>query len=312
MRRILICLIASVLSFGAQAQKAGVSTADPFVLGESILPGGGLWNNNHGYTDTNGKTYRFNAINTGVKNLVLILAGQSLMAAEAPTAYTVTNSTVVDNFNVYDGGMYVHTDPPLGSTWAYQGLGGSGSSCATTQTCGSIIGRIADLVVNRGSFARVITVPVAVGGAPIALWDTGGILSGRFCAAMARLAARGITPSVTNVTFAILWGQGEADHGTSSATYKAALGRIQAQAASCGFSGRFFVNEETWLSGAVDATVQSAQTTVVDNVSFWAGGNLDSLNATNRIGDNTHLNDTGIAAAASLMEAAMHASGAPF
>jgi hypothetical protein len=41
-------------------------------------------------------------------------------------------------------------------------------------------------------------------------------------------------------------------------------------------------------------------------------GNIDSLNATNRIADNTHLNDTGAAAAATLVYNAMHASGAPF
>jgi hypothetical protein len=37
----------------------------------------------------------------------------------------------------------------------------------------------------------------------------------------------------------------------------------------------------------------------------------DTLNATNRLADNTHLNDTGAAAAALLVYNAMHASGAP-
>jgi hypothetical protein len=213
--------------------------------------------------------------------------------------------------------MYTYTDPPLGSTWAYLSLGGSGSTCGTIATCGSVGGRIADIFISgdgtvpASTFARVIVVPVAVGGTPIAQWDTNGPLFNRICVAMKRLAARGIIPQ-TNVTFAILWGQGEGDHGTATATYKAALNDIQAQAVSCGFSGRLFVNEQTWLSGATDANVQSAQTSIVDNVKFWAGFNADSLSATNRQSDNTHFNDTGVAAFATGIAHAMHASGAPF
>lgn len=309
----LTALIVTLLSLvsPAHAQRSGAAAPDPYMLSEyTLVQSPVLWQSNHGYTDTNAKTYRFNALNTGVKNLVLIVAGQSNVAAEAPTAYTVTNSTAVDNFNIYDGGMYAYTDPPLGSTWAYLAFSGSGSTCATLASCGSVGGRVADIFINNAIFSRVIVVPVAVGGSNIAQWDTNGPLFNRICVAMLRLASRGITPQ-TNVTFAILWGQGESDHGTSSAAYQAALNRIQAQAVACGFSGRFFVNIQTWASGTVDATVQGAQSGIVDNLKFWAGANADSLNATNRQADNIHFNDTGVSSLATLTYNAMHASGPP-
>lgn len=310
----LIGVLALLLTFiaPAHAQRSGTSAADPYQLGEYVLVQTPiLWQSNRGYTDTSAKTYRFNAINTGVKNLVLIVAGQSNGAAEAPTAYTVSNSTVVDNFNIYDGGMYVYTDPPLGSTWAYLAFGGSGNTCGTLQSCGSIGGRIADKFITNAIFDRVIVVPLAVGGSNIAQHDTTGPLYDRICVAMRRLAAKGIAP-VTNVTFAIVWLQGESDNGTTSVAYQAALNNVQSRAVACGFSGRFFVNKQTWVSGSVNATIQGAQTGIIDNVKFWAGADADSLNATNRIADNIHFNDTGIASLATLMYNAMHASGAPF
>lgn len=285
---------------------SGAAVDDPYLVGE-VRQSGSLWQDNHGYTDVNGKTLRSTTINTGVKNLILIIAGQSLTGAEAPTAYTPTNTSVVDNFNVYDGGLYAYSDPPLGTTWVYLALGGS----LPTPNTGSIGGRIADLAINAGSFARVIVVPIGVGGTTIAQWDSGP-LRDRIGVAMRRLAAKNITPATTNVTFAILWMQGEGDHGTTTAAYKASLTNIQANAVAAGFSGRFFVSQETWLSGAVDSNVQSAQTSIVDGVKFWAGGNIDSLNNTNRLTDQTHPNDVGIAAAATLQWNAMHASGAPF
>lgn len=318
MVKLIVALFISVFATTAFAQRGGPSIPDPYQLGEyTLVQSPILWQSNHGYTDTSSKTYRFNALNTGVKNLVLIVAGQSNVAAEAPSAYTVTNSSVIDNFNIYDGGMYVYTDPPLGSTWAYLAFGGSGSTCGTLISCGSVGGRIADIFISgngtvaANTFNRVIVVPVAVGGSSIAQWDTTGPLYNRICVTMSRLAARGITPQA-NVTFAIVWGQGESNHGTAAATYQASLNNIQAKAVSCGFSGRFFVNVQTWLSGVVDATIQGAQSGIVDNVKFWAGFNADSLNATNRIADNTHFNDTGIAALATGMANAMHASGAPY
>ncbi len=81
----------------------------------------------------------------------------------------------------------------------------------------------------------------------------------------------------------------------------------------CGFTGRFFVSVETWNAGAVWAPVQAAQAAVVNNgAGIYAGANADSLDATNRVSDNIHFNNTGQANLATLIYNAMHASGAPY
>lgn len=264
----------------------------------------GAWGCNHGYTDTHGRVIRNLSVNTGVRNLVLIIAGQSLMGAEAPTSYVPTHANAVDQVNIYDGAVYAMADPPLGSTWTGTSVPGHGA--------GSIGGRIADLFLTAGTFDRVILVPIAVGASSAAQWGS-GILSNRICAALARLPARGLVPQ-SNVTVAILWGQGETDNlfATPQATYTASLNSVVMQAQQCGFSGRFFVNVETWFNGAISAPVQAAQIAAVNNTTVFAGGNLDTLGLTNRVSDNTHLNDVGMANAAVLIHTAMHASGAPF
>ena len=58
--------------------------------------------------------------------------------------------------------------------------------------------------------------------------------------------------------------------------------------------------------------MQAAQVALANGTTVFAGGDLDTLNATNRQADNTHFNDTGAAAAATLIWNAMHASGSPY
>jgi hypothetical protein len=138
-------------------------------------------------------------------------------------------------------------------------------------------------------------------------------LQNRLCAAYKRIVAAGFGPQ-TNVTVAIEWGQGETDTilGTSQSAYTVSMNQVISNVKTCGFSGRFFVATETWEAGTVSAGIQAAQAAVVDNITIFASGNIDTLNATNRLADNIHLNNTGIASAATLVYNAMHASGAPF
>lgn len=268
---------------------------DPFVLTDVTFAGQAA------FLQT--PTPRLITINPAQKTLVLLVAGQSIWTNIIPTLYTPTNSTVVNQMNIYDGAIYPITGNVLGSSY-YQGTFGPGN----------IAVRLADLFVTNSIFNNVILVNFAVGSTPISMWDSTGALYGRGSVAMLRLAAQGITPATTGVTFAYLWGQGETDttNGTSQAVYAAALGRVLAKMTASGFSGRFFICEETWISGGVSAAVQAAQVAAVDNVTVFSGGNLDSLNATNRQADNTHFNDTGAPAAATIVYNAMHASGAPY
>lgn len=277
-------------------RSSGATKADPYRLPDyvsSVL--------NTGYRDTNGLTARSAVVNTAIRNLVLIVAGQSNGMNITPTLYTPTNTSVIDNVNIYDGGFYSIDGPLLGTQYA------------PPAGPGHIGARIADLLVTNNKFDHIYLVPTNLSGSPISVWATGGVLEDRIGVAVRRMAARGITPATTNVDFALLWMQGEADGilGTSSAAYQASWAQVLANAQTAGFSGKAFVPTETWQAGAVSATIQAAQAAVRDGVTVFDGGNLDSLNDTNRY-DTTHFNDTGAAAAATLIYNAMVASGSPF
>jgi hypothetical protein len=271
-------------------QSSGISY-DPFlILGEYL--------GQSGYRNTTGRTRRSLAINSSDSTLVLINAGQSNATNILPSAVTLTNGTVIDNFNVYDGGLYDANGRMMGTD-----IGGQGT----------VVQYLADLLITNGRFDRVIVAPLAISGTPISVWADGGVLADRIPLAMRRLASRGIVPGMTGVTFALLWMQGEADNsnGTTQSAYQTAFGRVKANAIAAGFSGRIFVTTETWDAGTTSSAIQAAQAAVRDNVTVFDGGNLDSLGNTYRQ-DTTHFNDTGGASAATLIEAAMHASGAPF
>lgn len=313
-RRVLVAaLLYLSLALGALAGGAGGNGGggpDPFALQftgvyDCASEGGFTFNCNEAYNVTFGRTPRNLTINTGIRNLVLISAGQSNRQSEAPSAYTQTNPNAIDNFNIQDGAIYPYVDPALGTGYIATGIPTGGP--------GSVASRVADKFISGGQFDRVIAVPVAIGGSMVADWATGGRLANRLCVTMRRLAARGITPSTTNVTFGIEWGQGESENGvTSQATYTTLLNQVISNAAACGFVGRWFVSIETWNAGNVWAPVQAAQTAIVNGTTIFQSANADSLNATNRVSDNIHFNDTGIAALATLIYNAMHATGAPF
>lgn len=261
------------------------SAPDPFIFPEISGVTGNY--------DTNSKTLVSSALNGGIRNCVLLIAGQSNVCNSAPTIYTPTNAGKVDNFCIYNGATYSAVDPLLG--------------CSTAIPAGNFAGRLADKLINANKFDRVILCPVGVDGTAISLWTNNSNLGSRITVGLARLAARGLTPT------AILWGQGESDHGTSQVNYQAALGGIIANSRVSGYAGPWFIAKETWLGGAVDADVQNAQLAIVDHsAGIWAGPNADSLNASNRQGDNTHFNDTGADAYAALCQTALGLFGAPF
>lgn len=282
-----LCFATPVL---AQSQSQ-IAPPDPFVLDDSFTAG---------YGDVSGKTLRSSAINPAVRTLVLITAGQSQWTTITPSAFTPTNASAVDNFNIYDGANYNCSGPLLGAQYS-------------PGRDGNISARVADLLVTNNKFDRVIVVPVAIGASSIAQWDT-GTLAARIPVAIKRLAARNITPATTGVTFALIWGQGESDafNGTSQAAWEASFANIKSAAVAAGFSGRIFVVQETWGDGITYPTIRAAQAAVVDNVTVFAGGDLDTLDASYRQAGNQHFSDTGAAAAAALVYNAMVASGAPY
>lgn len=269
---------------------SGVSF-DPFVItGEYI--------NQVGYQDTKGRSSRSFVINSGIRNLVLISAGQSNSINIKPGALTLTNGSSIDNFNIYDGGLYDAAGKALGTQDA-------GEAC--------IAQAVSDLLITNNRFDRVILAPVGISGTPISAWDNGGVLEDRLPLTMRRLMSRGLTPGTAGLEFAFLWMQGEADKsgGTPQAVYQASWENLKTNLINAGFSGRMFITTETWSLGTTSATIQAAQAAVRDNITVFDGGNLDGLDNTQRY-DTTHFNDSGVLNAAITIEAAMHASGSPF
>ena len=260
--------------------------------------------------DVNSKTARNPTINTGIRNLVLVIGGQSNMGDNHGAAYTPTNATAIDNLHLNDGQIYAAADPLLGSANDLRSLGPANFNL-----------RLADNLITANKFDRVILLIIQISGTGIAQWDpaqtTTGPGVGRFTAAFARLKARGITPGLTNTTIAILWGLGETDCAlaTPQATFAASLGNVITAARAAGFTQNlvpFFVAEESWVSGAGCAAIEAAQTSIVNTPNnIWGGPNSDSLNNSNRQ-DTTHFNPTGAAANATLWVTALHAFGAPF
>lgn len=277
----------------------GAAKPDPFVINDAFAIAQGALP----YRKTAGLTARDQAFNSAQKTLVLIGAGQSNYVSLNPTLYTPSSSLVIDNFNIYDGGSYSIGGPLLGTQYN------------STLGPGSILARVAQEAIT-GGFDRVVVVPIAIAGTVAADWATGS-LTDRIGVAMRRLASRGYVPGAAGLTFALSWGQGETDNGngTSQASYAASMATVISNAQAAGFTGsscRFFINKQTWLAGAVSAAVQAAQVGLANGTTIFAGGDLDTLNATNRQADNTHFNDTGAAAGATLIWNAMHASGPPY
>jgi Carbohydrate esterase, sialic acid-specific acetylesterase len=250
---------------------------------------------------TKGLPQRSLDIDPAARTLVLITMGQSLMAnfhaINAPI-YVPTNSSVIDNFNIYDGAAYAFVRAPA------VGCNGYLSNVAT---------RVADMLVNKSVFDRIIVVPIAVGSTTIDEWTTGDFAS-RFPVAMRRLAASGITPATPGVTFAAVWGQGESDtrDGTSRAAYRGHLDRLIETVFSSGFSGRLFVNVESYYLGRTSSEIRAAQTSVVNGTTVFQGADWDALGRSYRLPDNLHPGELGAPVFALTLYKAMRASGPPF
>lgn len=286
----LICAISTV-----DAQSRGGSVQDPYLLANfpTAIP----------YTQTAGLTVRSPTINPAQKTLIYFAMGQSNRTNINPTTFVPTHASQIDNFNVYDGTLYSINGAVLGAAWYPTSSVG----------IGNLVLRVAEnLIANAPNFDRVIVVPLALPGTSANDWAN-GVLANRGTIALARLANRGITCSMTGVTCMIEWGLGETDNllGTSQANFVAWSNQTFAAMTAAGFTGRIFIPKETWNAGSTSATIQAAQVALRDSVTKFNGGDLDTLDNTNRF-DTTHFNDTGAAAAATLIYNAIHASGAPF
>jgi hypothetical protein len=272
---------------------SAISTPDPFAFLDSASPQQAL-------RDTNGKTMVSSVLNGGIRNCVLLVAGQSNVCNTGATTYVLTNAGKVDNFNLCDGATYSAIGPLLG--------------CSAQSNNGVPFGRhpaakLADLLVSANKFDRVIIASIGVGSSLAANWQSGAP-STRISAIAKRLAARSLPVT------AILWGQGETDNAlaVTQAAHQASLSAIIAAFRAAGFGTNipFFVALQTWIAGAPSAAIRAAQAAVVNHAQgVWQGPDADTLDNTNRLGG-TDFSDAGVDAYAALWQTALGAFGAPF
>ena len=101
----------------------------------------------------------------------------------------------------------------------------------------------------------------------------------------------------------------------------AAFATLYANVAAAGFTGKWFVAEQTYFEGAASPAIEAAQASVVDNAHVFHGANADALinnmcggSACRFTGD--HFTDAGVLSYATDPAygwlAALEASGAPF
>lgn len=293
----LFSLVGLALLFGCKIMRIGraVTLPDPFAVNETNPL------SQNGYRKTTGLTPVKFTPNPAQKTLILFIQGQSIWTNLLQNLYVP--STNVLQLNIYDGAFYQISDKMLGNT-------DEGPSWGS----GNIAARLGDLFVTNGIFDKVVIMNFAYGGTSIVDWSSSGTLFDRMPVAMERLAQNGITAATTGVTFAFLHGQGETDNlaGMSQATFQSNLVSILSRLSGIGFIGRKFIPLETWYNGVPSTPIRAAQAAVVDGVTIFQGGDLDTLDNTHRR-DGTHFYaDADAAAVATIVYNAMHATGTPF
>lgn len=272
-----------------RAAFSGISAPDPFVVpdGNDVHPPGG-----HKYPI--GKTLSTPRLAAGENTVVLVVAGQSNCCNSVDALYSPTNTGKIDNFNVYDGGVYAADDPLLGCT------------ITDAANSGNMFGRVADKLIDNAFCERVVLVTIGFGATDIGYWRTGGSLNSRLLIAPQRLAAVGL--SVT----AFLWMQGEGDTslGTAQQDYEDALEEVIGTPRAAGYDAPWLIGLSTYTGGTTSTAVRAAQAAAVNDTDIFAGADTDTLTGTttNRQANDTHFKAAGADAAADLWAAAIAAA----
>ena len=161
------------------------------------------------------------------------------------------------------------------------------------------------MLIANSVYDRVINVPFAVGGSVFADYAEGGAINGRFGATYFRLQAAGLVP--TGV-FCML-GANDKNIGVSEASATASLESIISTIRAVGITCNIFIARHSRFAGVTSPAVRAAQAAVLDDVTVFSGGDMDSI-PSDGYWDGTHFNADGASAAAALAVTAItaHAS----
>jgi hypothetical protein len=225
------------------------------------------------------------------RTAVILILGQSNGANSGAVPYVPVHR--VFNFNVFDGNCYIAKDPLLG----------------TTDFRGNFASRLADLLIERGTFESVLLAPISVGGSRIEEWTTGGVRHRRLQVAIAR--AREQDLRFTHV----LWHQGESNAGPDADrdVYIECFMNIQAALHWYGVEAPIYVAQASLCRNPPDEIIRSAQRAVVNpQLGILPGPDTDVIGFEHRF-DGCHMAESGLIKHAELwfevLSTAAHGSG---
>jgi hypothetical protein len=217
---------------------------------------------------------------------VILALGASNIANEGDPNGLFVPEHGVFNFNFFDGRCYAARDPLLGATLERS----------------NPLTRLADLLVRRGIYDRVLLVPIAHGGTYAAEWSPAGRMHPRLRRALKMLRRRKIA-----VTHA-LWQEGEAEAGTPGSDPKAWVTHVQAVAGTIRAAtpeSAFYVAQCTVCRNAPNELIRAAQRAAADPARrIFAGPDLDVIGIEDRW-DQCHFSVRGLERAAELWFAAL-------
>jgi hypothetical protein len=206
--------------------------------------------------------------------------GCNYVGTALDTPYTVSN-TNIHVLNIVNGGCYVAADTLLG---------GEGQ-------LGSVGIRLADLLRTASWADRIILVPIDYGGLPVANWADPFSLGSDIAVAYRRMSAVGLTPDI--IIGAI--GESDATASTPQATFAADYQTVINRFRSFGMNAPFLCTYSTYgPSPTGAAAIRAAITSVVDNVTVFAGADTDTITAERNVGDGVHFTQAGADLAAEL------------
>jgi len=238
---------------------------------------------NYDELDQNWKSFRDTSHRTQApcradeRTAVIVTLGQSNAANYSLMRYTPTHDVL--NFDLYDGRCYKARDPLLGTS-------GTGGNFATP---------LAEMLIERGLYARVIIAPIAMGGSTVEEWADEGMFNRRILALIRRLFDAGLTPTQ------ILWHQGEGNSGIGDShgrQYHKNLLEVIATFRTYGISAPFFVALATKCgayprpNGDSIREGQASAVNPLDNV--FLGPDTDTLGDEYRDKERCHFNAAGL------------------
>jgi hypothetical protein len=199
------------------------------------------------------------------RTAVLLLTGQSNAGNHGGQRFRSEHGDAVVNF--FDGQCYVAASPLLGS----DGISGEYWT------------ELGNLLLDRGSFDRVVLAPAAISGSEVSRWAAGGDLNAAMIDTVSQLRRRGYR--VTHV----LWVQGEVDYvkRTNENDYRDRFGSLVSSLRSNGVAAPVYVAIATKCLGnsnggtrfhSADNPVARAQLGLPDpGANLRSGVNSDAL-----------------------------------